>query len=62
MIHPVNEIWFSGISKSDREVVKSFLLALINQYPFALGKARSLLSSKVQNPDCCHPEAVRRVL
>jgi DNA-binding MarR family transcriptional regulator len=45
-IHPVNEIWFSGIAKGDSEVVKQFLSALIDQYPSALAQARLLLRSK----------------
>ncbi len=50
-IHPVNEIWFSGIAKSDREVVKDFLSALVDQYPSALAKARLLLRAKAQRGD-----------
>ncbi len=47
-IHPVNEIWFSNISKAERYTVKHFLLVLIDQYPSALVKARILLSRRVR--------------
>lgn len=51
-IHPVNEIWFRNIPKSDQLTVKKFLARLIDQYPPALQEARMLKRrlSKQQKP------------
>lgn len=41
-IHPVNEVWFSQVTKEDRHAVKKSLSRLIDQYPAALQVARAI--------------------
>jgi DNA-binding MarR family transcriptional regulator len=41
-IHPINQIWFDHVTKSDRASVRKTLGYLIEQYPAALQKARTI--------------------
>jgi DNA-binding MarR family transcriptional regulator len=41
-IHPINQIWFDHVSKSDRITMRKALRYLIEQYPAALQKARTV--------------------
>jgi len=45
-IHPVNQIWFDHITKSDRATVRRALHFMIEQYPAALQKARMIKRQK----------------
>jgi DNA-binding MarR family transcriptional regulator len=41
-IHPINQIWFDHVTKSDRATMHRALRYLIEQYPAALQKARTI--------------------